>query len=94
MTILLSSLNSWEGPLYVWPNIIKKREKEEKTDGLLVLCELVLNYFYKKQTDMIFFKCKKNGVKVRPGSEGRLGSGRGLGRGVCGGRGGGINSIK
>ena len=53
---------------------------------------------------MIFFKGKKNGVKLQPGSEGRLGSGRGLGRGVCvwaggggvegGGGGGGINSIK
>ena len=32
---------------------------------------------------MIFFKGKKNGVKLWPGSEGRLGSGRGLGRGVC-----------
>ena len=29
---------------------------------------------------MIFFKCK-NGVKLRPGSEGRLRLGRGLGRG-------------
>ena len=38
---------------------------------------------------MIFFKCKKNGVKLRPSSEGRLGSGRGLGRGVCAVRGGG-----
>ena len=49
---------------------------------------------------MIFFKCKK-WSKLRPGSEGRLGSGRGLGRGVCAGGGGGgggggagINSIK
>ena len=48
---------------------------------------------------MIFFKCKKNGVKFRPGSEGRLGSGRGLGRGVCGegewgGRGNNFHQIK
>ena len=64
----------------------------------LVLCELVLKHFYKKQTNIIFFKCKKNGVKLRPGSEGRLGSWRGLGRAVCvggvGGGGGGINSTK
>ena len=33
-------------------------------------------------------KKKKNGVKLRPGSEGRLGSGRGLGQGVCRGGGG------
>ena len=48
-----------------------------------VSCELVLKYFYKKQTNMIFFKWKKYGVKLWPGSEGRLGSGRCLGRGVC-----------
>ena len=65
---------------------LKIREKEEKTDGLLIFCELVLKHFYKKKTDMIFFKCKKKIQKLRPGSEGRLGSGRGLGRGVCAGR--------
>ena len=49
-----------------------------------VLCELVLKHLYKKQTNIIFFKCKKKkiGVKLRPDSEGRLGSWRGLGQGV------------
>ena len=36
----------------------------------------------------------ENGVKLRPGSEGRLGPGRGLGRGVCAGGGGGVGGDK
>ena len=67
-----------------------------------VLCELVLkNIFTRNKLKGSSLKVK-NGVKLWPGSEGRLGSGRGSGRDVCvcgggeagggGGGGGGIDS--
>ena len=51
------------GPLVcIWLQTIKKqkeRRKKKLMASYSVPCELVIKHIYKKQTNMIFFKCKK-----------------------------------
>ena len=88
MAILPSSPKLLGGPLTcIWPHTIKKWKKEDKKNLMAsysVLYELVSkNIFTRNKLTWSSLNVKKNGVKLRPGSKGRLGSRRGLGRGMC-----------